>query len=285
MTRQFRHVMLLGAMMLGSSAARMDAKEEKLKLEELVAKHLASIGTPEALAAARSRTIAGTAQVIFRIGGQGLLNGKGSVVSEGRKYFIGMDFGILNYPADDLAFDGENLTVNNIKPGRRTNLGDFVYQHDVLLKEGLLGGTMTTAWPLLDLASRQPKMNYAGLKKFEGRSLHELRYRAKKGGGDLQASLYFDPETFRHVGSRYRLVVPSTMGANPADSANQRETVYTLEEQFGNFTAVDSLTLPHFYKLIMTMEGMSGSLLTEWNLQAEKVSQNQQVDPGTFAVK
>ena len=123
MTRQFRYVVLLGAMMLGSSAARMDAKEEKLKLEELVAKHLASIGTPEALAAARSRTIAGTAQVIFRIGGQGLLNGKGSVVSEGRKYFIGMDFGILNYPADDLAFDGENLTVNNIKPGRRTKSG------------------------------------------------------------------------------------------------------------------------------------------------------------------
>ena len=41
----------------------------------------------------------------------------------------------------------------------------------------------------------------------------------------------------------------------PADSANQRETVYTLEEQFGNFAAVDSLTLPHFYKLTMTMEG------------------------------
>jgi hypothetical protein len=285
MTRQFSYVLLLSVMILGSTATRLNAKEEKLKLEQLLAKHLASIGTPEALAAAHSRVMAGTAQVIFRLGGAGLLNGKGNVVSDGRKYFIGMDFGVVNYPGDLFAFDGENLTVNLIKPGRRSNLGDFIYQHDVLLKEGLLGGTMTTAWPLLDLTLRQPKMNYSGLKKVEGRNLHEVKYRARKGGGDLQISLYFEPETFRHVASRFRLVVPATMGATPSDSANQRETVYTLDEQFGNFATVDSLTLPYFYKLTMTMEGQSSSYLTEWNLQAEKVSQNQQVDPGTFVVK
>ena len=98
MTRQSLAVLFLGVMMLGSSAARLNAKEEKLKVEQLVAKHLASIGTPEALAAVHSRSIAGTAQVIFRIGGTGLLNGKGSVVSDGRKYFIGMEFGVVNYP-------------------------------------------------------------------------------------------------------------------------------------------------------------------------------------------
>jgi len=285
MTRQFACVLSMSVMILFSSATRLSAKEEKLTLEQLVAQHLASIGGPEALAAAHSRTMAGTAQVVFRLGGTGLLNGKGNVISEGHKYFIGMEFGVLNYPGDKLAFDGANLNVNYINPGRRSNLGDFIYQHEILLKEGLLGGTMTTAWPLLDLASRQPKMNYTGLKKLEGRSLHELKYRAKKGAGDLQISLYFDPDTFRHVGSRYRLVVPSRMGSNPLDSANQRETVYTLDEQFGNFATVDSLTLPHFYKLTMTMEGQSSSYLTEWNLRVEKVSQNQQVDPGAFVVK
>ena len=285
MIRQYMHVLFLVVTVLGSSATRLNAKEEKLKLEQLIAKHLASIGTPEALAATHSRSMEGKSQVIFRLGGAGLLNGKGSVVSDGHKYLIGMEFGAVNYPGDIMAFDGENLTVNLIKPGRRSNLGDFIYQHDVLLREGLLGGAMSTAWPLLDLASRQPKLSYTGLKKIEGQSLHELKYRARKGGGDLQISLYFDPGTFRHVASRYRLVVPPAMAANPMDSANQRETVYTLDEQFGNFAAVDSLTLPHFYKLTMTMEGQNASYLTEWNLQAEKALQNPTVEPTTFVVR
>ncbi len=284
MGRRIECALFLGAMILVSFSSDLKAKEEKLKVEQLVAKHLASIGTPEALAAANSRAIAGTAQVVFRLGGAGQLNGKGSIVSEGRKYLIGMDFGVVNYPGDDMAFDGQNLTVNYIKPGRRSNLGDFVYLHDVLLKEGLLGGTMTTAWPLLDLAVRQPKLNYTGLKKIEGRSLHEVRYRAKKGGGDLQIWLYFDPETFQHVESRYRYTIPSTMGASPTESASQKETVYTLDEQFGNFAVVDSLTLPHFYKLTMTIEGQNSSFLTEWNLKGERVAQNQSIDPATFVV-
>jgi hypothetical protein len=284
MIRRFQRLVLLGTMTLALTGAGTHAKEQKLKLEELIAKHLASIGTPEALAAAHSRTMTGMAQVIFRVRGAGMLSGKGNVISDGHKYLIGMDFGVVNYPGDDLAFDGEEVTVNNINPGRRSNLGEFIYQHDALLKEGLLGGTMTTAWPLLDLASRQPKLNYTGLKKIEGRSLHELKYRARKGGGDLQISLYFEPETYRHVGSHYRLVVPSRMGSNPLDSANQRETVYTIDETLGNFATVDSLTLPHFDKLTMTMEGPNGSFLTEWNIQIEKVEQNQQIDPGTFIV-
>jgi len=70
-----------------------------------------------------------------------------------------------------------------------------------------------------------------------------------------------------------------------ADEGSDLDNLRYAQVDVSDFTAVDSLTLPHFYKLIMTVEGMSGSLLTEWNLQAEKVSQNQQVDPGTFAVK
>jgi len=45
------------------------------------------------------------------------------------------------------------------------------------------------------------------------------------------------------------------------------------------------LTLPHFYKLTMTMEGQNASYLTEWNLQAEKALQNQTVEPTTFVVR
>jgi hypothetical protein len=54
MAQPFRCALLLGSMIVTACSGRIDAREEKLKLEDLVAKHIASIGTPEALAAVRS---------------------------------------------------------------------------------------------------------------------------------------------------------------------------------------------------------------------------------------
>jgi len=52
-----------------------------------------------------------------------------------------------------MAFDGENLTVNLIKPDAIES-GDFIYQHDVLLREGC-SEAHEHRLALLDLASRQ----------------------------------------------------------------------------------------------------------------------------------
>jgi hypothetical protein len=46
-------------------AALLFARGEKIKPEELVAKHLASIGNPEARMAIRNRTILGDSDVVF----------------------------------------------------------------------------------------------------------------------------------------------------------------------------------------------------------------------------
>jgi len=40
---------------------------------------------------------------------------------------------------------------------------------NVPLREGLLGGVLSAAWPLLRLAQQNPKLEYRGLKKMEGR--------------------------------------------------------------------------------------------------------------------
>jgi hypothetical protein len=260
------------------------AKDAKLKPEELVEKHVASIGEPAARSGVQSRLVSGTSTAVFRLGGHGNLQGKNNILSEGHKIRIGMIFPALEYPGEQLAFDGEKVTVGQVRPGERSSLSAFVYQYDGLLKEGLLGGAMTTAWALLEFAERKPRLNYSGLKKLEGLELHELKYRPRKGIGDLQISLYFEPESFRHVRTQYRLVQPAWMASTPAESSGQRDTLYTLVEQFGDFKEVDSLTLPHSYKLVLTIEGQRNTILSEWNIAAEQVSHNQQIDPKYFRI-
>jgi hypothetical protein len=246
---------------------------QKIKPAELVEKHLASIGTAEARAAVRNRVAAGDADVVFRLGAIGQLSGTGTFLSEGPMIRLGMTFNAVEYPGELFGFDGKKVTVAQIQPGVRSPFGNFVYTYDALLKEGLLGGTISTAWPLLDLAHRQPKLQYTGLKKIEGKQLHELKYEIKKGGTDLQVALYFDPESFRHVRSQYTLSLPEAMGGSPE--------VSSLVETFDNFKEVDGLTLPHAYKIIL----QRGGYLAEWNFAVTQVMHNKQIDPKLFVVQ
>jgi hypothetical protein len=191
-------------------AALVFARGEKIKPEELVAKHLASIGNPEARMAVRNRTIHGDADVVFRMGSSGQLIGKGHIATEGRMIRMGMMFNHPDYSGELIACNGKKVTVARMEPAARvfSPFAEFVLTFDALLKEGLLGGALSTAWPLLDLTHRQPRLKYMGLAKIEGKQLHELTYEMRGGNRDLLMALYFDPETYRHVRSQFRLGRP-----------------------------------------------------------------------------
>jgi len=278
-------VSLVSLLALPLGAALLEAKDEKPKAADVVARHLESIGTAEARAAAKNRAATGPVQVVFRLGGSGQLTGKGVIASEGNKNRIEWSFQQLEYPGEQLAFDGNKVTVGQVRPGVRSQLTQFVYQFDFLLKEGLLGGALTTGWALLNVPERQPKIDYSGTKKIDGSQLHELKYRAKKGGGEVTVSLFFEPESWRHVRSQYRLVIPARMGATPAESAGQRETIHQIVEQFSEFKPVEGLTLPHTYRLQYTIEGQNSTYLADWTQSMSQVAHNQQVDPKVFSVQ
>jgi len=84
-----------------------------------------------------------------------------------------------------------------VTPGVRSALGNFLMTHAQIFKQGLMGGTLSSAWPLLHLTGHNPGLEYAGQKKVSGSTLHELKY-LPRGGSDLQVSLFFD-ETYQHV--------------------------------------------------------------------------------------
>ena len=261
-----------GILTLCLSIPGLLAEEEKLKAEDIVARHLASIGTAEARAAVKNRLVGGTVQLINRVGGSGELAGKINIISEGRKIRFGMNFSPINTSSVQVAFDEKNVSVGQVQPGMRSKLSQFIYENNVMVKEGLMGGTLSTAWPLLDLAARQAKLEYSGLEKVQGKKFHEVKYRAKKGGGDMEIYLYFDAENFRHVRTRYHLL-----------KIGNEKTSFSLIEQFDNFGVFDELTLPQTYKLEYSMD--SGRFVITWDVAISQLFQNEEVDSKYFEVQ
>jgi hypothetical protein len=298
----FVPIWVLSILTLCLSLPGLLAEDVKLKVEDIVARHLASIGTPEARAAVQSRVVSGTVRMVPHLHGGGQLSGKINILSEGRKLRYEMNFVALDYPGAQLSFDGEKIFVGQVRPGEHSTLSEFVYDNEVILKEGLLGGTLSTAWPLLDLTVRQAKLSYTGLKRIEGKQLHEVQYWAKKGGKDIQVYHYFDPESFRHVRTQYRLAqsagVPAIIYGAPApvgpvqigETTSYGETICTLTEQFDNFKRVNGLMLPQMYMLKFIWQRLnfrerSGTVMLEWNATLSQIAHNHQINPKFFTIK
>ena len=227
---------------------------EKMKPEEVVAHHLDAVGTAAARAAGRN--VEGSCSLAAPAAGgvAGTLVGRFAFDSEASRFALRMKFGSQAYPAETLSFEGGRGDVGFVLPGQRSGLGNFVNTNDVILREGLLGGVLNAGWPLFGLAGRGAKVSYDGLKKLEGRELHRLRYRAKKGQDALDIFLYFDPDTFRHVASVYRASRAQQLGTSMASSSSEPDTYLQAQETFGDFRSAKGLTLPTTWTIRYEMQ-------------------------------
>ena len=280
-TKQATAVGFFSVLMLLSG--NRDLAADKLKPAELIAKHLNSIGTEKAREAIKTRIIAGTAQVVFRTAPVGQTYGRAVLASEGLKNLIGMSFYSPVYPREQFGFNGSNFIAAFVTPGVRSSLGSFLMNHDLIFKEGLMGGALSTAWPLLDLTTREAKLEYAGLKKIGYRPAHELKYQPPRTG-DLQISIFFDEGTFEHVRSEYRLVIAAPMGNRSYSNVQERESRYTLIEEFSRFNFEQELNLPHLYKIHFSADTQSGTFEAEWELKLTEFTFNQRIDPNSFTI-
>jgi hypothetical protein len=258
------------------------AKDEKLKPEELIAKHLDSIGPAEKRQAVKSRTTVGTVQVAFRVGGSGTLNGKANLLSQGSYVRLGFVFPAIDYPGEQLAFNGEKVTAGQSSPGNYPPFSRFVYENDILLKEGMLFGSLSTGWTLLD-ATKKPRLDSNGLKKIDGRQLLELKYVPRNPKNNIQAWYYFDPETYRHVRSQIKLELPTTQVSRISDTAELVR--YSIMEQFDDFKPVDGLTLPHSHKIEFTVDSPRGGLVTTWAHMIDRIVHDETIERPLFSLQ
>ena len=309
--RLVRAALLITIMLPCSANPPLSNAATEVKLEDILSGYLASVGIPATRAAVRSRVVEGTTQFNVLTGGSGkATDGTAVIVSDGRKFQFMMKFA-GNYHGERFICDGNKVSVATATDAQsRSNFGNFVYIQDVIMREGLLGGELSTAWPLLDLEQRKAKLSYDGLKTVDGRQLYEVRYKPKKGQ-DVEIRLYFDQESLHHVLTLYTLSVRSqlvqggqlsglavpemggqsspiteTTSADAAQAGAQQETRYRVEERFGEFKTVDGLTLPNHYTIQFTQERQGGNTaILVWDTSATRILENITVNPRNFEVK
>lgn len=277
-------VLVLAAVIFPLSSSSTAQDKEKLTAEEVLARHLKSIGTTEDIAAAKTRVVAGTSLFTAHSPGKGQNSGLGVLFSEANKTAIAMTFANPEYPHEKFGYDGQNLVISYVKPGVRSQLGEFIFSRTLIIKDGLLGGTLSTAWPLLALDNDKARLEYGGTKKIDGQEAYVLKYVPRKGS-DVKISLYFDRDTFRHVRTEYSQTVSAQMGATAdATKQGQRELRYELEEQFADFKQEGKLTLPHKYTIKLMLERTGTTYLADWVIELTKFSFNQPLDRTWFDV-
>jgi hypothetical protein len=257
-----------------------------LKPNDVIAKHLDSLGPKDTRDAMKSRVVEGKAVYKVLVGGSGQTEGKAILASSGQKVNLLLKIDAYGYRGEQFVSDGSKVAISRTSSDKnRSDFGEFLKGQDAVVMEGLLGGVLTTNWPLLNVEERKAKLDYKGLKNVDGRQLHLLRYRPKKGT-DLDISLYFDPETFRHVMTIYKLTIQPGLAASDRGSSQLQESRYKIEERFGDFKTADGLSLPSSYDLRFTEELQNGfSKSLEWIISSERVLNNVQIDPADFQIQ
>src|SRR4051812_22236286 len=185
----------------------LHAADATLKPEELVSRHLEAIGSAAARAAAKNRVVQGTAVYRILVGGGGRAQGKTGLVSDDHKLRFMVKLPGVDYLGETFVYDGQEVRVAFSNSNKsRSPFASFISTYDAIIREGLFGGALSTGWALANTDALKPKVIYEGLKKVDGRQLHQLRYQPRKHA-DVEIILYFEPETFRHVKTVYSISV------------------------------------------------------------------------------
>jgi len=256
------------------------------KPEDVVAAHLASIGTAEARSAIKSRAVQGTLRFAVTLGGAGQTGGNWQLLSaEGKAKFV-MKFGDARWWGEQVVCDGGKPFVSAATAShKRSAFGEFIANNDSIVKDGLLGGELGGAWALENLERNHVRLEYMGVKKVDGRDLEGLEY-VSKNNGIMTVKLYFEPDTHHHVLTVYSVVQSPPIAHTDIANARQQERRYVLEERFGDFQTDAGITLPRQYDLRYSQQLQEGATSGyDWSMIADKVLENPIIDPGNFQAK
>ena len=254
---------------------------QKLTAEEIVAKHLESIGKAD------DRT------KMFNITAVGLVNysqlstaaapsgGKVVFASEGNKALFAMTFQSSSYQSETIKFDGNNDFIGFSVPGARSVFGEYLYKYKTALKHNLLGGVLQKGWAFTDLPAHNAKISTGGTKKIDGREAYVINYEPKKGS-DVQVKVYFDKENFRHIRTEYLRTNQPGMGHNPNTSSSLVETHENLTEDFSDFKTEYGVTLPRGYKITLYSERMTQTYEGKYVMSFTDFYYNSKLEAATF---
>lgn len=266
-----------------------NAAAQKLEASDVIAKHKAAIGPGAALDSVKNQLIMANAQFTFK-GGANVITGKALVLSTSDKTLWGMNFASNDYPQDRFGFDGKSVRVGKATPTSRSLVGDFLMNNTAIIREGLLGGALSAAWPLLREDVRKAKVKYDGTRSVDGRDVVVLSYEPRSAS-DLSIKLFFDAKTFRHTRTEYTLVRNAGQGPTVDSSAGQSGTTYKLIEEFAGFKKMGRLILPAEYTMTYSRSTAAATTTAQttnrdavWTFSVTDVGFNREIDDNSFNI-
>jgi hypothetical protein len=254
---------------------------------EIITRNLDSIAPANVRAAEKSRVVRGDLQFHILVGGSGGANGAWDLVSSGRDVDLVMQFGLGDWRGEQFTFNGSKVGIAlPTASHHRSVFGEFIASQDFLVKEGLLGGELSTGWVLQNLTATGGHLQNRGSKKVDGKELLAVQY-VSKHSTDMQVMLYFDPETGRHVRTMYTMERRTEGPTGDIRSTPyQREIRFSMDERFSDFRTEHGMTLPAHYQLQWSAETQNGSTrLYSWDLTATQIVHDVPLDPANFVIK
>lgn len=264
------------------SLTSIAVKAQDLKPEEIITRHLESIGTKEKRAAVKNRMAAGASTFQSKLPNRKTA-GKALIVSEAANNLMFISsFSSQEYPFEKIGFFSDKVSLPFVTAGAKSPLGTFIADHNKILSEGLFAGSISTTWNLLNPQFKKEKFGGGGTKKIDGRKTYVLDFYPGGSSAEFTVKLYFDAETFRHVRTEYRHVI-SPREQKMGTLGEQNGVKIALTESFADFKTIDGLTLPHAYKLHYVTDSNSGTYEYEWNVAVSQYLFNQKLAPDFFS--
>jgi hypothetical protein len=254
----------------------------KPKPEEIITKHIASIGTAEAIASAANRKSEGTAQARRVQSTFMTVTGKSFLASTKDKNLLLMMFEASSdddYKTERIAFDGNKLNIPFVTASSRSAIGSFTFEYPEIVKQGLLGGALFSTWALFDKGNKISKFEYQGKEKIGDIETYKVKL-VPKGGSVLSIKLYFDAQSFRHVRTEYQRTI--TAGTVAVDEGRITEPRYKLIEDFSDFQQISGVNLPTTYKITFRVDTAQRGREFEWLMKFSRFVFDQQIPADVF---
>ena len=255
-------------------------KAQDIKTEEIISKHLDSIGTKEKRDAVKNRLVGGMSEFESKFPNQKTA-GKAVFVSEANDLFFVSSFNSKEYPFEKIGFFKGKQNLPYVTAGTRSPLGAFIADNNKILSDGLLTGSISQTWTLLNLQDQKGTLKSAGTKKIDGQETYVLSYFPKGGSTEFSIKIFFDKQNFRHVRTEYRHTIApkqETFGRLGA----QTGVKISLIETFADFKNESGLTLPHSYKIQYLTDSNSGTYEYNWGFTISTYLFNQNLAPDFF---
>src|SRR4051812_4289864 len=122
-------------------ATQINGQSKKLSPQEIITKHLASMGSLDDLSVAKRRMVIAGSEFFVR-SGTTKANGRAVLASDGDNLALFSTFNLSDYRMERIGIFSDKLDIPFIVPGRRSPLGRWLIAYDRTVNDRIFGGSI-----------------------------------------------------------------------------------------------------------------------------------------------